>query len=151
MGVTSSFPESNLSQDEITRLSKRFKKLDTDKSGTLCLKELLDLPQIKQNPLARRIIGKDFNHKILTWKFNWAVDVLDNDDSGEIDFNEFVQGMSKFSSKAEKKEKLMFAFRIYDIDNDGFISNGELYQVIKWWRWVGESGVWIGTMSIMQS
>ena len=39
--------------------------------------------------------------------------------------------MSKFSSKAEKKEKLMFAFRIYDIDNDGFISNGELYQVIK--------------------
>ena len=39
-------------------MSKRFKKLDTDKSGTLCLKELLDLPQIKQNPLARRIIGK---------------------------------------------------------------------------------------------
>ena len=39
--------------------------------------------------------------------------------------------MSKFSSKAEKKEKLMFAFRIYDIDNDGFISNGELYQVIQ--------------------
>ena len=60
-----------------------------------------------------------------------ALDVLDNDDSGEIDFNEFVLGMSKFSSKAEKKEKLMFAFRIYDIDNDGFISNGELYQVIK--------------------
>ena len=59
MGVTSSFPESNLSQDEISRLSKRFKKLDTDKSGTLCLKELLDLPQIKQNPLSRRIVGKD--------------------------------------------------------------------------------------------
>ena len=58
MGATSSFPDSNLSHDEILRLSKRFKKLDTDKSGTLCLKELLDLPQIKQNPLARRIIGK---------------------------------------------------------------------------------------------
>ena len=23
-----------------------------------------------------------------------------------------------------------FAFRIYDIDNDGYISNGELFQVI---------------------
>ena len=45
------------------------------------------------------------------------------------DINEFVLGMSKFS--AEKKEKLMFAFRIYDIDNDGFISIGELYQVIQ--------------------
>ena len=61
----------------------------------------------------------------------WVLDVLDNDDSGEIDFKEFVQGMSKFSSKAEKEEKLRFAFRIYDIDNDGFISNGELFQVIQ--------------------
>ena len=59
MGVTSSFPESKLSQDEISRLSKRFKKLDTDKSGTLCLKELLDLPQISQNPLAQRIVGRN--------------------------------------------------------------------------------------------
>merc|ERR1711934_367339 len=58
------------------------------------------------------------------------IDVLDNDDSGEIDFKEFVQGMSKFSSKAEKEEKLRFAFRIYDIDNDGFISNGELFQIL---------------------
>ena len=58
------------------------------------------------------------------------LDVLDSDRSGEIDFKEFVQGMSKFSSKATKEEKLMFAFRIYDIDNDGFISNGELFQVI---------------------
>ena len=61
----------------------------------------------------------------------WALDVLDNDDSGEIDFKEFVEGMSKFSSKAEKEDKLRFAFRIYDIDNDGFISNGELFQVIQ--------------------
>ena len=59
----------------------------------------------------------------------WALDVLDNDDSGEIDFKEFVEGMSKFSSKAEKEDKLRFAFRIYDIDNDGFISNKELFQV----------------------
>jgi serine/threonine-protein phosphatase 2B regulatory subunit len=26
---------------------------------------------------------------------------------------------------------LLFLFRIYDIDNDGFISNGELFQVLK--------------------
>ena len=45
------------------------------------------------------------------------------------DINEFVLGVSKFP--AEKKEKLMFAFRIYDIDNDGYISNGELFQVLK--------------------
>ena len=26
---------------------------------------------------------------------------------------------------------LFYFFRIYDIDNDGFISNGELFQVMK--------------------
>jgi len=29
------------------------------------------------------------------------------------------------------ESKLRFAFRIYDIDNDGFVSNGELFQVLK--------------------
>ena len=55
--------------------------------------------------------------------------MLDQDESGEIDFKEFVQGMSQFSSQGDKETKLRFAFRIYDMDNDGFISNGELFQV----------------------
>ena len=55
--------------------------------------------------------------------------MLDQDSSGEIDFQEFVRGMSQFSSQGDKETKLRFAFRIYDMDNDGFISNGELYQV----------------------
>ena len=29
-----------------------------------------------------------------------------------------------------EEEKLKFAFKIYDIDGDGFISNGELFAVI---------------------
>ena len=28
-------------------------------------------------------------------------------------------------------QKLLFAFKIYDIDKDGFISNGELFTVLK--------------------
>ena len=55
--------------------------------------------------------------------------MFDDDKSGEVDFNEFLQGLSLFSTKGEKEEKLRFAFKIYDMDNDGYISNGELYQV----------------------
>lgn len=33
--------------------------------------------------------------------------------------------------QGDKESKLRFAFRIYDMDNDGFISNGELFQVLK--------------------
>lgn len=43
--------------------------------------------------------------------------------------SEFIQGVSQFSVKGDKLSKLRFAFRIYDMDNDGFISNGELFQV----------------------
>lgn len=44
-------------------------------------------------------------------------------------FTEFIQGVSQFSVKGDKESKLRFAFRIYDMDNDGYISNGELFQV----------------------
>ena len=47
----------------------------------------------------------------------------------KVDFKEFIQGVSQFSVKGDKLSKLRFAFRIYDMDNDGFISNGELFQV----------------------
>ena len=55
--------------------------------------------------------------------------MFDTDGSGGVDFTEFITGMSTFSSQADTESKLRFAFKIYDIDNDGFISNGELYQV----------------------
>ena len=44
-------------------------------------------------------------------------------------FSEFIQGVSQFSVKGDKLSKLRFAFRIYDMDKDGLISNGELFQV----------------------
>ena len=42
-----------------------------------------------------------------------------------------MTGLSAFSSKGNKEEKLRFAFRVYDIDRDGYISNGELFIVLK--------------------
>uniref|UniRef100_A0A7M4F3T2 Protein phosphatase 3 regulatory subunit B, alpha n=1 Tax=Crocodylus porosus TaxID=8502 RepID=A0A7M4F3T2_CROPO len=45
--------------------------------------------------------------------------------------HEFIEGVSQFSVKGDKEQKLRFAFRIYDMDKDGYISNGELFQVLK--------------------
>jgi Ca2+-binding EF-hand superfamily protein len=44
---------------------------------------------------------------------------------------EFIEGVSQFSVKGDRELKLRFAFKIYDMDNDGYISNGELFQVLK--------------------
>ena len=59
------------------------------------------------------------------------MEVFDEDNSGDVDFQEFISGLSIFSGRGGKDEKLKFAFKIYDIDKDGFISNGELYIVLK--------------------
>uniref|UniRef100_A0A3Q2V199 Protein phosphatase 3 regulatory subunit B, alpha n=1 Tax=Haplochromis burtoni TaxID=8153 RepID=A0A3Q2V199_HAPBU len=40
-----------------------------------------------------------------------VIDIFDTDENGEVDFR--------------------VAFRIYDMDKDGYISNGELFQVLK--------------------
>lgn len=112
--VSQGSPATNFTGAEISRLSKRFKKLDTDQSGTVSLKEVMELPELKRNPLTKRIM-----------------EVFDADSSGEVDFTEFISGMSSFSSQADMESKLRFAFKIYDMDNDGFISNGELYQILR--------------------
>lgn len=104
----------NFSSDEIDRLRKRFMKLDTDASGILETNEFLSLPGVAANPLASRLM-----------------DVFDENHSGDVDFQEFINGLSTFSTKGNKKEKLRFAFKVYDIDRDGYISNGELFIVLK--------------------
>lgn len=48
-----------------------------------------------------------------------------------MDFGEFLRGLSVFSGKGNKREKLRFAFKVYDIDRDSYISNGELFIVLK--------------------
>ncbi|OAA64610.1 calcineurin b subunit [Niveomyces insectorum RCEF 264] len=105
---------SNFDRDEVERLKKRFMKLDKDNSGTIERDEFLSLPQIASNPLATRMIA-----------------IFDEDGGGTVDFQEFVTGLSAFSSKGNKEQKLRFAFKVYDIDRDGYISNGELFIVLK--------------------
>lgn len=116
-GISNTF----FTKEELDRLRKRFQKIDTDNSGCIEKEEFMSIPGVKDNPLAMRIM-----------------DVLDLDRNGLLSFDEFINGLSIFISGGKSKrqgstknEKLMFAFKIFDIDNDGFISNGELFVVLK--------------------
>ncbi|RNA26520.1 calcineurin subunit B type 1 [Brachionus plicatilis] len=104
----------NFESEEIKRLGKRFKKLDIDNSGALSKEEFMQIHELQQNPLVQRVI-----------------DLFDQDGNGEIDFKEFIEGISQFSVKGDKEAKLKFAFKVYDMDKDGYISNGELFSVLK--------------------
>ena len=65
-----------------------------DNSGSLSVEEFMTLPELQQNPLVQRVI-----------------DIFDEDGNGEVDFKEFIQGVSQFSVKGDKTSKLRFAFR----------------------------------------
>ena len=106
--------DTNFNLEEIDRLRKRFMKLDQDGLGEIDKQEFLLIPGVLSNPLATRLM-----------------DVFDIDGDGKIDFQEFITGLSAFSGKSTTQDKLKFAFRIYDIDRDGYIGNGELFIVMK--------------------
>lgn len=73
----------------------------------------------------------DFQNIITDQVYISMIAIFDDDGGGDVDFEEFVAGLSAFSSKGNKEEKLRFAFKVYDIDRDGYISNGELFLVLK--------------------
>ena len=105
---------SAFSPKELAKLHKRFTKLDKDNSGQLEPEEFFDIPALAQNPLVKRVIS-----------------IFDKDKDGRISFIEFVNGLSTLSMGSSEEEKLRFAFKVYDLDEDGFISNGDLFGTLK--------------------
>ncbi|EMR08696.1 hypothetical protein PNEG_02874 [Pneumocystis murina B123] len=104
----------HFNQEEINRIHECFMKLDANHSGSINACEFLSIPQIAKNPLATRLFA-----------------VVDEDGDGNMNFEELIKSLNIFSSKGHKREKLLFTFKIYDIDRDGYISNGELFLVLK--------------------
>jgi serine/threonine-protein phosphatase 2B regulatory subunit len=101
-------------KNDFEKLYSCFLHLDHDGKGFITTDELLNLPGIKNNSLATRIVA-----------------LFDSDGDGRVSFEEFVNYLAKFSCKGKSEDKLKLAFDIYDIDNDGFISPGELFIVLK--------------------
>ena len=125
----------------------------SDGSGSIDREEFLQIPQIANNPLAGRMIAI-FDEECVPSSplidlIVLAYQVFICSGGGTVDFQEFVGGLSAFSSRGGRDEKLrcapirknllrfksyddcVVAFKVYDMDRDGYISNGELFLVLK--------------------
>ena len=60
---------------------------------------------------------------------------FDTKNTGAVDFYEFISSLSTFTrvdhSDENKEAKYEFTFKVYDVDGDGFISNADLFNVLK--------------------
>jgi len=105
---------SHFTTREIHSLFERFCQLDRNKDGLLSAAELSLIPELSMSPMCNRIIG-----------------LFDQDSSDQINFSRFVQTLSWFHPRASPTEKLQVVFKCYDVDQDSYISENDLFHVLK--------------------
>lgn len=102
-----------LKKKEIYDLYRVFKVVDSDQSGNIELKELMDYLKIEKIRFRDRIFS-----------------IMDEDGSGKIDFKEFVVSLWNYCTLSGATLE-MFAFDLYDSNCDGLLSLFELKNMLK--------------------
>lgn len=107
------FEALQLSEREVSKLYRIFRKVDVDGSGQIELIELLVHIDIERTAFSERVFG-----------------IFDEDGSGEIDFREFVLALWNYCTLSRATLDL-FAFDLYDRDSSGLLSVEEIEKMCK--------------------
>ncbi|KAK9815125.1 hypothetical protein WJX73_008177 [Symbiochloris irregularis] len=111
--------ETHFSLDEVAALRELFDTL----SNSLHHDGL-----IHQDEFALALFKTQGRSNIFINKVFQVFDIKKND---VIDFEEFVRSLSVFHPRAPLQEKAQLAFRIYDLDNTGWIEPGEIKRFLS--------------------
>ena len=107
----------NLTESQIAEFREAFSLFDRDGDGTVDTKELgTVMRSLGQNPTQTELED--------------MVREVDADGSGDIDFSEFLQMMSRKMKDTDCEEEIREAFRVFDKDGNGYITTEELRHVM---------------------
>ena len=103
----------HLSAGEIKKIFARFQQVDKANKGTVKYPEFLRGMELQDSESSRRLFH-----------------VLDRNANGEVDMKEFIIGLSQFSD-VTSEERFKFAFKLFDLDDSGFIERDELLKIVR--------------------
>ncbi|XP_054718627.1 calcium and integrin-binding protein 1-like [Uloborus diversus] len=103
-----------LTEKEIQYAFKKFKNLDVrvlnkNKFARISTDLIKGMPEFENNPFADRICR-----------------IFSSENDGRWSFDDFLDMVSVFNENTPAEEKAMYAFYVYDFDEDGFLSTDDL-------------------------
>ncbi|KAH9729635.1 calmodulin [Citrus sinensis] len=102
-----------LTEDQIAEFQEAFCMIDKDSDGLITMKDLATVIQSAQDEHPRKEEVQEM------------ISEVDFDGNGSIDFLEFLTIMGR-KMKENVSEELKEAFKVFDRDQDGFISAAEV-------------------------
>uniref|UniRef100_A0A336KJR2 CSON004991 protein n=1 Tax=Culicoides sonorensis TaxID=179676 RepID=A0A336KJR2_CULSO len=109
--------EHGLNDEQVSEFKEAFMLFDKDEDGTISVTEL----GVVMRSLGQRPTETELRDMVNEW---------DENGNGTIEFNEFLQMMSKKLTFSDGEDELKEAFRVFDKNNDGLISSSELRHVM---------------------
>lgn len=107
-----------ISKAKLAEIREIFNFFDKNKSGAIATKELGDLYR------ALGLTPTDV-------EINDIIAESDLDNSGTIEFSEFVKIFEKYQIKPLTEDQLIRAFKLFDNDKNGLLSTEELIKIME--------------------
>nr|XP_039271490.1 calcium and integrin-binding protein 1-like [Styela clava] len=107
-------------EGEIIDLHKKFMSLVDDdskdkKSSRISKERMMELPEIKFNPFADRLCD---------------VFSTSEEEDSSMSFDDFLDMMNALSENASFKLKAQYAFRVFDINENGFVDPEDIEEIV---------------------
>ena len=109
--------EAKLTQDQLDELKASFAIYDLDGDGKITMRELGSV---------MRALG----HNPTEAEIQTIINLVDTDQSGSIDFQEFCKLMSTKMREMDTEADIIDAFRVFDVEGKGHITAYDLRHVM---------------------